>query len=251
MTVFFVAIIFRAFGRQNVSLRKFFFMESFLRRLKFYGFGFGLGLIFVFFFFRNRGCTWTPSNRVKNAILSRMIVVSDETEGKLKAKGISHEDLVNVLDDGDIDFGASNKNKKDKYYLIEKDGVKFVFSLPYESFVSEAFVANSVKGIKNSDTGKGTFVYFPKDDNLVFVDSTDFLWCQQEQLNLIGDKKIWKKIKKTGVLDFEKSNFNTGSKPEHRIEFVWNKDTIGATVVWYKEKLNIRSFHNDALKPCK
>lgn len=226
-------------------------MDSFLRRLKFYGIGFGLGLVFVFFFFRNRGCTWTPSNRVKNAILSRMIVVSESTEEKLKAKGISSEELVSVLDDGDIDFGASNKNKKDKFYLFEKDGEKFIFSLPHESFVSEVFIANSVKGIENTETGKGKFIYFPKDKNLVFVDSTKVLWCQQEQLDMFGDRKIWRQIQKSAYLDFEKSNFKKNSKPEHRIEFIWKKDTIGATVVWYKEKLNIKSFDHPSLKPCK
>jgi hypothetical protein len=85
----------------------------------------------------------------------------------------------------------------------------------------------------------------------VFTDSTDLLSCQQDQLGVIGDRRIWRKIQKTGMLDFEKTNLNTGLKAEHFIEFVWNKDTIGTQVVWYKEKLNITSFHSDDLEPCK
>lgn len=226
-------------------------MESFVRRLKYYGIGFGLGLVFVFFFFRNRGCTWTPSNRVKNTILSRMIVVSDDTKAKMDAKGITEKELVQVLNDGDIDFDGSDKNRKNKKYLIEKDGVKYVFTLPYESCISEAFISNSVKKVKPTKEGKGAFVHFPNDNNLVFTDSTKFLACQQDQLGVIGDKRIWKKIKKNGVLDFAKTDLKTGSKPEHYIEFVWDNDTIGTKIVWYKEKLNITSFHSDDLEPCK
>ncbi|MDB3906444.1 hypothetical protein N9355_03130 [Crocinitomicaceae bacterium] len=226
-------------------------MQSFVRRLKYYGIGFSLGLIFVFFFFRNRGCTWTPSNRVKNAILSRMIVVSDDTKTKMDEKGLSRKDIVQVLNGGDIDFDASNKSQKNKKYLIEKDGVKYVFTLPYESCISEVFISNSVKKVSPTKEGKGAFIHFPNDKNLVFTDSTDFLSCQQDQLGVIGDRQIWRKIQKTGMLDFEKTNLNTGSKPEHYIEFVWNKDTIGSQIVWYKEKLNITSFHSDDLEPCK
>lgn len=210
-----------------------------------------MGLIFVFFFFKNRGCTWTPSNRVKNTILSRMIVVSDETKAKMEQKGISEKDLVQVLNDGDIDFEASDKNRMNKKYLIEKDGVKFVFTLPYESCISEAFIANNVKKVTPTKEGKGAFIHFPNDKNLVFTDSTDYLACQQGQLGVMGDRQIWRKIQKTGVLDFEKTNLKTGSKAEHYIEFVWDKDTIGTKIIWYKEKLNITSFHSDDLEPCK
>lgn len=226
-------------------------MESFVRRLKYYGIGFGIGLVFVFFFFKNRGCSWTPNSRVKNAILGRMIVISDDTKAKLDAKGISEKDVVEVLNDGDIDFEGSDKSRNNKKYIIEKEGNMYVFTLPLESCISEVFLAKSVKGIKNSTEGKGSFIHFPNDKSLVYTDSTDFLACQQEQLGVLGDRQIWRKIQKNGRLDFAKTDLKTGAKPEHYIEFVWDKDTIGTKIVWYKEKLNITSFHSDSLKPCK
>lgn len=226
-------------------------MESFIRRLKYYGIGFGLGLVFVFFFFKNRGCSWTPNNRVKNTILSRMIVVSDDTQSKLDAKGISLKEVVEVLNDGDIDFGASDKNKKHKKYIIEKNGEKFVFTLPNESCISEVFLAKSVYDVHPTKKGKGKFIHFPNDDNLVYTDTSSFVTCQQEKLGIIGDRKIWRKMQKNAVLDFEKTDLKTGEKPEHYIEFVWKKDTIGMNVVWYKEKLNINSFYHESVKDCK
>jgi len=222
-----------------------------MRRLKYYGIGFGLGLVFVFFFFKNRGCSWTPNNRVKNTILSRMIVVSDDTQSKLKAKGISYKDVIEVLNDGDIDFGASDKNKKHKKYIIEKNGEKFVFTLPDESCISEVFLAKSVYDVRPTKKGKGKFIHFPNDNNLVYTDTSGFVACQQEKLGIIGDRKIWRQIQKNAVLDFEKTDLKTGSKPEHYIEFLWKKDTIGINVVWYKEKLNINSFYHESVEDCK
>jgi hypothetical protein len=180
-----------------------------------------------------------------------MIVVSDDTKAKMDAKGISEKDLVHVLNDGDIDFDASDKSRKNKKYLIEKNGVKYVFTLPFESCISEAFIANSVKKAVPTKVGKGELIHFPNDKDLVFTDSTQFLACQQDQLGVLGDRQIWRQIQKTGMLDFEKTNLKTGAKPEHFIEFVWENDTIGSTVVWYKEKLNITSFHSEDLEPCK
>ena len=84
-------------------------MESFVRRLKYYGIGFGIGLIFVFVFFQNRGCSWLPSNRVKNSFLDRVIVVPVDQMDYLKSKGITEKDLVQVLNDGEVNFSESKK----------------------------------------------------------------------------------------------------------------------------------------------
>ena len=78
-------------------LLKNYFMKSWIKRLKFYGIGFGIGLFFVAFFFQNRGCSWLPSNRVKNAILDRLIVVSDETESTMKLKDLTILRGVEIL----------------------------------------------------------------------------------------------------------------------------------------------------------
>ena len=128
-------------------------MESWIRRLKFYGVGFGIGLLFVFIFFQNRGCSWLPGNRVKNSILDRLLVVSDETAEILKKRGVNKKELIQFLNDGDVIFGESEKDKDDKVYVIEKDGKKYLFTLPFESCIAEVQLGNKASEAKTSTEG--------------------------------------------------------------------------------------------------
>ena len=231
-------------------LRKNEFMESWIKRLKFYGIGFGLGLIFVAFFFQNRGCSWTPSNRVKNAVLDRLIVVSDETETIMEAKGLKTDDIVQVLNDGDVDFGKSLKEGDSKIYIMEKDGVSYAFTLPHESFVSEVFVTDKYSKASNSTSGYGDIIHYPNDENMVFPDSSKVVTCQQEVLGLINPKDIFSLIKTSGRIDFSKTNFDQRPKAEHYIVFKQEDDIVGCKVIWYKNKLNITSFESEKTAGC-
>jgi hypothetical protein len=219
-------------------------MKTFLERLKIYAIGFGIGMIFVFFFFQNRGCSWLPDNRVKNSILDRVVVVQSDVDKQLIQKGISHTDIINLLNDGDVDFSKSKKDGASKIYLVSKDNIKLYFTLPNESFISEVRLANvSVKSIKNSSKGNGRLIHFPKDDELVFADTTQLVSCQQQALGMIENRKILKSLKKNGVIDFEKSDLNVKPKA---IQYLFFNDVkgrkIGATAVWYKNKISIDHF---------
>jgi hypothetical protein len=217
-------------------------MESWMKRLKFYGIGFGIGLVFVFFFFQNRGCSWLPGNRVKNSILDRCMIVSDETAAELKLRGLGKDDLIQVLNDGDVLFSESDKNDDDKVYVIEKDGKKYMFTLPYESFVSEVILGKSAYKVKTSTEGFGEIWRFPADSSLIFPDSTDLMTCQQDKLGLINPKDILKLLKKSGKIDFSKTDLTIKPKPEHYLTFIKDDKEIGAHMIWYKNKLHIKSF---------
>ena len=225
-------------------------MESFKRRLKYYGIGFGFGLLFVFFFFQNRGCSWLPANRVKNGILDRVLVVSDETSKKLQELKVNVDDLIDVLNDGDVLFQESDKDHESKVYLIEKDDIKYAFTLPYEGFVSEVFVDVSTANVPTTKEGMGTMIYFPNDEHLVYPDSTAMVTCQQEQLGLINPKDILEQLKKTGKIDFAKSDFSMRPKPLQYLTFSWKGDLIGIKSIWYKNKVNITSFESEVLQDC-
>lgn len=225
-------------------------MSAFVRRLKYYGIGFGMGLVFIFFFFQNRGCSWLPSNRVKNAILDRLIVISDSTDLILKEKGLSIDDIILALNEGDVEFDESDKDNQSKMYIIEQDEVKYAFTLPYESFISEVQIREKKRAIKPTKSGFGNILHYPNDDYLVYPDSTRLVTCQQEALGLIEPKKILKLIKKTGRFDFEKSNLKQRPKPEHFLTFESKGETIGAKVIWYKNKLNVTSFVSPKTENC-
>jgi len=225
-------------------------MSTFVRRLKYYGIGFGMGLVFIFFFFQNRGCSWLPSNRVKNAILDRLIVISDSTDLVLKEKGLSIEDIINALNNGDVEFSESDKDNQSKMYIIEQDDVKYAFTLPYESFISEVQIREKKKAITPTKNGFGNILHYPNDEYLVYPDSTRMVTCQQELLGLIEPKKILQLIKKTGRFDFNKSKLKLRPKPEHYLTFKSQGEVVGAKVIWYKNKLNVTSFVSEKTESC-
>ncbi len=224
-------------------------MDSLLRRLKFYGIGFSIGLVFVLIFFQNRGCSWLPSNRIKNSFLDRVIVLPENEANTLKKLHLTHNDIINVLNDGDVVFSKSLKKGKTKVYHLEKEFdnkgmLHFFFTLPDESFISEVHISeHKATQVKNTLTGSGEILHFPKDDNLVFVDSSQFVTCQQSELGLINPIDILKLMKKQSIIDFSKTNYKASPKAVQYIQFFDKKHRlIGAHAIWYKNKINITDF---------
>ena len=221
-----------------------------MRRLKYYGIGFGLGIVFVFFFFQNRGCSWLPGNRVKNTILDRVMVVSDETLESFDKKGITKEDVVEALNTGSVAFGESNKNNESKVYVIEHEGNKFLYTLPYESFITEVRLGGDAMKTETSSEGLGTIWRFPVDDNLVYLDSSKVLACQLDQLGLEDAKALYGKIKESGKISFERTDLAVRPKPEHYIVFSQDSIEVAAKTIWYKDKLEVLSFDFPAASNC-
>lgn len=217
-------------------------MSTFLKRLKYYGIGFGMGLVIVFFFFQNRGCSWLPENRVKNGILDRLVVLSEQEEQVMKQKGITTYELINLLKDGDVDFGKSKKNGDLKAYYISNDRFSAYFTLPAESFISEIQLSpKSTNKVKITEKGLARILRTPMDENLIYVDTLPKLACQQAELGLINQKKMWKIVKKSAKIDFEKSHLKAKPKAEHYLWFDDQKGRkIGLHAIWYKNKINVQ-----------
>jgi hypothetical protein len=232
-------------------------MESFARRLKYYGIGFLIGLVFVTIFFQNRGCSWLPSNRVRNAFMDRLIVVPDHQSSYLKKENISNADILKALNSGDVYFSESVKDRDTKVYKIvselkDKGEQVFYFALPKESFICEVHVIeDNAKAVKNTIEGKGKIIHYPNDKNLVFVDTSARVQCQQNELGIKKSSKILQFMKRSGCLDFGRSKLNARPKAEHFIEF---RDAsgrfIGARAIWYKNKITITSFDSDRILNC-
>jgi len=223
-------------------------MESFLRRLKYYGIGFGFGLLFVIFFFKNRGCSWLPSNRVKDSVQQRVLVLPEDQKESLDSKGIKVADIKYIIETGDVDFSESLKHSDPKVYLVEgttvngKDAQLFV-TLPEESFIAEIHVKeSSIKKIKNSADGKGKMILFPKDGQLIYLDSTQTLDRQKKELGIRSGSQLLKWIKKSGEIDFAKTDYRVKPKAEHVISFKNDQGKeLVLKAVWYKEKINVIS----------
>ncbi len=163
---------------------------------------------------------------------------------------LSTDDVVQVLNDGDILFSESNKDQEHKCYIIEREGITYAFTLPAESFISQVFV-NVKKEVKStSKKGVGKFIHFPMDDNLVYVDTTEILACQQKELGLENPQEILKSIIDNGRIDFEKTDLSMRPKAEHFIYLEYEHKKIGANFIWYKDKLNLISFEFEGSEKC-
>lgn len=223
-------------------------MKNFLRRLKFYGLGFGIGMIFVFFFFQNRGCTWLPSNRVKNTILGRVIVVNDSQMAQLKKHGVNRKDLIGFLNDGEVAFDDSKKQGNPQVYSIKRDvngkEVKLWFTLPKDAFISEVqWPSGSVFRAHNSVEGYGSMVHFPNIKNIVYLDTNRHLTCQQSFLGLISPMDVMKCLKRNGRVDFSKADLNADPYPLQFVTFTTRKGKlVSAETYWYQEHIRFREF---------
>jgi hypothetical protein len=224
--------------------------SNWVRRLKYYGIGFGLGLVFVFFFFQNRGCSWLPGNRVKNTVLGRVMVVSDDTAIAFEKKGITKKDAIDALNEGDVLFGESNKNEESKVYVIEYKGNKFLYTLPFESFLTEVKLGGDANKTETSSEGMGAIWRYPVDDDLVFLDSSSVLKCQLDQLQLKDAKEVFKLIQESGKIDFDRTDLSVRPKPEHYIVFKQDSVEIAAKSIWYKDKLEMLSFDFSGAAKC-
>ena len=128
-------------------------MENFFRRLKYYGIGFGIGLLFVIFFFKNKGCAWTPENRVKTAIFERLLILNDENKSELEKLNLSEKELIQILRKSDINFQKSKKTDRFKVYHFDcktKSGKDFIalLTLGKESFLSEVLLKEKKTSFK-------------------------------------------------------------------------------------------------------
>ncbi len=216
-------------------------MSAFFRRLKYFSFGFIPGTIIVILFFQNRGCSWLPDNRVKGAILERVLVVNELNEKEFKLLGINNEGVESFVNGGSVDFDKSSTHSNPKIYLVENNGKSLYFVMPKESFVTELVpITQKLKEVKLSKEGKGVFLAFPKANEFLYVDTNRVLTCKQEELGMIQNSVILKKVIKTGYFDFKKSNL-LAKRKLHYFAFPdkMKRGDIGLQALWYKDKMDV------------
>lgn len=224
--------------------------SKFITRLLYYLTGFGLGIIVVMILFQNRSCTWTPKNRVREDITSRVVVIGDDFKAEIQKRGITKEMVRKVLTQGKVDFDASQKHQNPKVYNLYDDHLKLNFSLPEYSFVSELNVGfKRPKNFKNSKHGIADLYLFPKDKNLIFIDSTVRNSSAYLKIGEPSSKDLLKALKETGQINFDKCNFKARPKVEQYLMCKIYGNPIGMKAVWYREKINI--YEIELLQPQK
>jgi hypothetical protein len=96
---------------------------KFTHRLAYYMLGVLIGGMFLLFIFKNKRTEfcYMPNCRVLKSIREKGIIVSKEAQKTLDEKWVTMSDVENSLENGDVDFGKSNKPNAGggKIYVIE------------------------------------------------------------------------------------------------------------------------------------
>jgi hypothetical protein len=217
--------------------------------------GFLIGTIFVSLLFKDRGCSWTPSNRVKNSIQDKIIVFPEDQIESLNALGLSKDNIYKFLVMGDVDFSNSLKDKFPKVYIIEEnDSIdkRLQFSLYEDSYISIVHVLDEEEKPLRFEQleGFGVMARLPKDSALVFIDKSNFTQCKARGLASKDQQDIIKAMKTTGKVDFSKSDLML-LKATQQITFMQN-DTleVEAKTIWFESRITFKDFFWDYKLDC-
>ena len=98
----------------------------FIKRLGFYLFGVSIGVLFLAFFFKKKTedtgvyFCYFPNCRTLKDIRSKPMQYSDAVDEQLRNKELDTLDIVDLLTNGDVDFGRSEtKTTPCKTYIVE------------------------------------------------------------------------------------------------------------------------------------
>ena len=226
-------------------------MKDFFRRLKYYGLGFTIGAIMVVFMFDNKGCSWFPSNRVKDNLFNRMIVVNASSYDKITEQGFKEAEFLKTVQAGSVDFGKSKKQGLDKVYRIDyetsKGKKKHCFmTMGDESFMTE-IIFSQKKASQISPTNSdaelpGTILFIPKNEFLFYMDSSSVLTEKMKSIGIKNDKELNRLIRKNGRFNFSRSYLSQHPKPVHCLQFKvskTSKETLFVKCIWYKDKIKV------------
>lgn len=230
-------------------------MQGIWKRLRYYLIGVIIGTIFVSILFKDRGCSWTPTNRVKNSIQDKVIVFPEDQLERLKALGLDEKSIYKFLVKGNVDFSNSLKDKYPKVYIIEEnDSIdkKLQFSLYEDSYVTVVHALGKEEQPQRYESleGWGEMLRIPKDSALVFIDKSNYTQCKARGLNTKDQLEITKQLKNSGRINFSKSDLML-PKAEHHIAFKQD-DTleVQAKTIWFESRITFKDFYWDYKLDC-
>lgn len=185
-------------------------------------------------------------------IFSKILVVSESEKATMDKLHLSKKELIAALNEGDVAFTESQKSKSTKAYKFDCETTKgkafsCYLTLNENSFVSEIlFSPKTAQNATPSKKGYGTILRYPKNKDLVFVDTTDVLTCKQKELGFKDANAIFYYMQKKGKIDFEKSNADAEPRPE----FTFHTQKFDAKGIWVMEKIKIVSIEPTKKTAC-
>lgn len=218
-------------------------MESFVRRLKYYGLGFGIGLIAVFLIFGNRACNWGPKQRIKTSILERVVVINELNDSIKNSLKLSDSEVMDLIEKMDIDFSESKKDNPLKVYKFTSDELDFHVTLPENSYLAEiVFSPETSSSISNSNNGFGRILHFPKEKDLMYIPEDSPSFNILKEINCSDANDLFNIIMKQGQIDFNRSKLND---PWDLDQVIFCRDVnnknVSISSYWYKEKIEVSS----------
>lgn len=201
--------------------------------------------------FDNKGCSWFPSNRVKDNLFNRMIVVNASAFDQMKEQGFTKSAFLKTVQEGDVDFGKSKKQGLDKVYRIDYKTPKgkkehCFMTMGDESFMTEIIFsrkkANQISPTNTDAELPGQILFMPKNEFLFYMDSSSVLTEKMKSIGIKDDKELNRLIRKNGQFNFACSYLLQHPKPVHCLEFRTNKlpkEKIQIKCIWYKEKIKV------------
>ncbi|MEY3049240.1 MAG: hypothetical protein RL365_1278 [Bacteroidota bacterium] len=221
-------------------------MENFFRRLKYYGIGFGIGLVFVVLLFQQKGCSWTPGNRVKSAILERIVFIDSLDERYIKAHNISPKILRKFIENGTVSFLKSKRNGQEKLYhfhgtLGSDKSFNCLVGYREKSVVVDLdFEHSDIKQYKPLAGFAKPFLYKKKN----WFSGKWNLYELKGMVPSSAPEKFTELFLKNGRLDCSKSTFDI-QKPTSYLFFTnqfakHHKQEYQMRTIWYQEKIEIK-----------
>jgi hypothetical protein len=184
---------------------------TFAKRLRYYILGFGMGLLVCVVLFGQRGCDWTPSNRVLKQIATSEILITDSVRCILVENKIEEDEIFKTLNGGSVIFSESETQKIPKFYVLEN---------PAETFKIRFVVRNDTVSIIDGVPGgkQGRCKGFGSNPEHIFtmpektvkrllkaqeISAADSILAKLKKYN-IKDEEIYNMIE-SGKIDFKNS----------------------------------------------
>lgn len=202
---------------------------TFAKRLRYYIIGFGMGILVCFAIFGQRGCDWTPSNRVLKQIATSQILITDSVRCILAENKIEEDEIFKVLNNGSVIFSESKTHQVPKYYVLEEENEKFRIG-----FVVRNDSVSVIDGVPKGKQGKCSGFGSNPEHIFTMPEKTVKRLLRAQEISAADS--ILAKLKKYRIKDEEIYNMIESGK----IDFKNSMPTLKPHPIYYVETVKCR-----------